>query len=254
MLCENKVALVTGASSGIGRAAALAFAREGAAVTVADLDRSRGESVAAEIIAANGRAIFVETDVTSEAAVAAMVRATVDAFGGLDCAFNNAGTPGGYATAVSCTQGEWERVIDVNMKSVWLCMKYEIPEMLKRGGGGIVNTASRAGDSATPLMFTYVATKHGVAGMSRSAALDFAAQNIRVNVLMPGFTDTPMLQVAAAGVDLPPLDELADRVIPMKRLGRPEEQAEAAVWLCSDRASYVTGTAMVVDGGMSAFT
>lgn len=252
MLCKDKIALVTGGASGIGRAAAIAFAREGASVTVADRDRRRGEEVAQEIQAVGGKAIFTETDVSSEASIQAMVQATLSAFGGLDMAFNNAGSPGGYATATSCTHDEWSKIIDVNMKSVWLCMKYEIPEMLKRGGGAIVNTASRAGDSASPNMFSYVATKHGVAGMSRSAAIDFAAQNIRVNALMPGFTLTPMLETAAVGAGLPSLDAVAHAMVPMKRLGRPEEQAEAAVWLCSDRASYITGIALEVDGGMSA--
>jgi len=254
MLYTGKIALVTGAASGIGRAAAIAFAREGACVTVADREKNGGEEVVRVIRAAGGRAIFVETDVTSEAAIAAMVEATVGEFGGIDAAFNNAGAPGNYSTAVSCTEDEFARMVDVNIRSVWLCMKHEIPEMLKMGGGGIVNTASRAGDSASPTMFSYVATKHAVAGMTRSAALDFAAKNIRINALMPGFTDTPMLQVAAKGAGLPSLDLMAQTVIPMKRLGRPEEQAEAAIWLCSERASYVTGTTLMVDGGMSAVT
>ncbi len=251
MLFKDKVVIVTGAASGIGRAAAIAFAREGAAVTLADLDALRGRKVAEAIQSSGGQAMFVETDVTSEAAVVAMVRATVKVFGGLDAAFNNAGAPGRYTTAVTCTENEWDAIVAVNMKSVWLCMKHEIPEMLKRGGGAIVNTASRAGDSGFPGMFSYVATKHGVAGMSKSAAIDFASQNIRVNSLHPGMTDTPMLQVASKGVGLPPLDEVARAVIPMKRMGRPEEQAETAVWLCSERASFISGTTMMVDGGQS---
>lgn len=252
MLCEGKIALVTGAASGIGAAAATLFAREGAAVTLADIDTARGEQVAKAIVDAGGRAIFVTTDVTSETAIAAMVARTVSEFGGLDMAFNNAGTPGGYSTATSCTADEWQRVSDINARSIWWCMKYEVEEMKKRGGGAIVNTASRAGDSASFNMFSYVATKHAVVGMTRSAAFDFAASNIRVNALMPGFTLTPMLETAAKGAGLPSFDDVAQAMIPMRRLGRPEEQAEAAIWLCSDRASYVTGTAMIVDGGMSA--
>lgn len=249
---QGKVAIVTGGASGIGKAAALIFAREGASVAIADLNREGGEAVEREIRSAGGQAIFVETDVTSEGAIRHLVDVTVERFGGLDAAFNNAGTPGSYSTADSCADNEWERVMDLNMRSVWLCMKYQIPEMLKRGGGAIVNTASRAGDSASPNMFTYIATKHGVVGMTRSAAIDLAARNIRVNALCPGFTATPMLDVASQGVGMPSLDEVARAVVPMQRLGRAEEQGEVAVFLCSDRASYITGTAIAVDGGMSA--
>lgn len=250
MLFEGKVALVTGAASGIGRAAALIFAREGAAVTVADIDAAKGGAVVAEIEAAGGRALFVATDVTAEAAIAAMVARTVEAFGGLDAAFNNAGTVGNCKTALTCDNGEWESVIRLNMTSVWWSLKYEIPEMLKRGGGGIVNTASRAADRATRSHFTYIASKHGVVGITRSAAIDYAPQNVRVNALMPGPTATPMLQgfLEGRGRTL----EEAGRGLPMKRLSTPEEQAEVAVWLCSSRASHVTGVTMNVDGGMGA--
>lgn len=252
MLCHNKVALVTGGASGIGRATAIAFAREGASVTIADRSIEQGETVAHEIVQAGGKAIFVQADVLSEAAIIAMVKATVDSFGGLDCAMNNAGTPGAYSTAGTASEEEWNSVVDLNMKSVWLCMKHEIPEMLKRGGGSIVNTASRAGDSAPRNMFTYVATKHAVVGMSRSAAIDYAARNIRVNALLPGMTHTPMMDIAAIGAGLPPLEDIARHVIPMQRLARAEEQAEAAIWLCSDRSSYITGITLAVDGGCSA--
>jgi NAD(P)-dependent dehydrogenase (short-subunit alcohol dehydrogenase family) len=251
MLCAGKIALVTGGASGIGRAAALAFAREGAKVTVADIDRAGGRAVAAEIEATAGEALFVETDVTSEQAVAAMVAHTVERFGALHMALNNAGGPVRYASVADMTDEDWGRVVALNMTSTWLCMKYEIPEMEKAGGGAIVNTASRNGDSAAPNMFAYTATKHGVIGMSRSAALDLARRNIRVNALQPGFTMTPMVEPAAKGAGLVAGGGIEARV-PMGRWGRPEESAEAAIWLCSDRASYVTGTTLVVDGGLSA--
>lgn len=251
MLCEGLVALVTGAASGIGRAAAVLFAREGAAVTVADINREQGEAVVREIETAGGRAIFVEADVTNEPTVANMVARTVEAFGGLDMALNNAGGPGRYANVEAVTPDDWRRVVDLNMTSVWLCMKHEIPAMEARGGGAIVNTASRNGDSAAPNLFGYTATKHGVIGMSRSAALDYAAKGIRVNALQPGFTMTPMVEMAMKGSGMIAAGGIEQRV-PMKRWGRPEEPAEAAVWLCSPRASYVTGTTLIVDGGVAA--
>jgi NAD(P)-dependent dehydrogenase (short-subunit alcohol dehydrogenase family) len=186
------------------------------------------------------------------AAIKAMIEKTVAEFGGLDAAYNNVGTMGNYSTAVTCTMEEWDSTFRLNMTSIWLCMKYEIPEMIKRGGGAIVNAASRAGDSAVPNIFSYVSTKHGVIGMTRSAAVDFAAQNIRVNALLPGFIDTQMLHGAATGAGMPPMEGLAQAMVPLKRLGQPQEPAEAVIWLCSDRASYVTGTCMITDGGLSA--
>lgn len=248
MLHENKVALITGGASGIGRAAAFAFAREGAAVVVADRDKDSGIEVAGEITRAGGRALFVETDVGVESQVQNMVARTVEEFGSLDCAFNNAGTSGKYCTALNCEEDEWDRVIRINMTGVWYCMKHEIPEMLKRGAGAIVNTSSRAGDSASINMFAYVATKHAVLGMTRAAALDFAGRNIRVNAILPGAIDTPMMRAAADGRSVLPLDKMA-KLIPMKRMGHPSEPAEVAVWLCSDRASFMTGNTIAVDGG-----
>jgi NAD(P)-dependent dehydrogenase (short-subunit alcohol dehydrogenase family) len=183
-----------------------------------------------------------------------MVDQTVAEFGGLDAAFNNVGTMGNYSTAVTCTLDEWESTIRINMTSIWLGMKYEIPEMIKRGGGAIVNAASRSGDSAVPNVFTYVTTKHGVIGMTRSAAIDFAAQNIRVNAILPGFIDTQMLHGAAQGAGMPSMHDVAQAMVPLKRLGRPEEPAELVVWLCSERASYITGNASIVDGGLDACT
>ncbi len=248
---ENRVAIVTGGGSGIGAAAARLFAREGAAVAVVDIAEA-GEQVAASIRAEGGHAMFVRADVTQEADVAEMVAATVAAFGGLDIAFNNAGTSGSYSTAATCTQAEWDQVVDLNMKSVWLCMKYEIPEMLKRGGGAIVNTASMNAEVASRNMFSYISTKHGVMGLTRSAAIDFAGANIRVNALLPGPTKTPMLEAAFSGSGLPDASEWAATAIPLGRVSSAEEQAEAASWLCSPRSSYITGIGLPVDGGMGA--
>jgi NAD(P)-dependent dehydrogenase (short-subunit alcohol dehydrogenase family) len=251
MLCAGKVALVTGGASGIGRAAALIFAREGAQVAIADVDRDGGEAAAADIEEAGGEALFIGADVTREENVATMVARTVERFGGLDIALNNAGGPGRYASVTDVTAEDWANVLALNMTAIWLCMKYEIPELEKRGGGAIVNTASRNGDSAAPNLFAYTAAKHGVIGMSRSAALDLARRNIRVNALQPGFTMTPMVEMALRGSGMIAAGNIEARV-PMGRWGRPEEPAEAAVWLCSERASYVTGTTLVVDGGVSA--
>ncbi|WP_313802705.1 glucose 1-dehydrogenase [Sphingobium sp.] len=249
---QGKVALVTGGASGIGRAAAIIFAREGASVTIADTSIEPGEAVAQEIRSAGGNAIFVKTDVTCEDDIRKMVAKTVETFGGLDAAFNNAGTSGSFSTAATCTNEEWDRVMDINARSVSLCMKHEIPELLKRGGGGILNTASRAGDSGSPNMYTYITSKHAVVGMTRAAAIDFATRGIRVNALCPGFTYTGMIADAAKGAGLPPLEDVAKLMVPMQRIAEAEEQGEVAVFLCSDRASYITGHAMPVDGGMSA--
>jgi NAD(P)-dependent dehydrogenase (short-subunit alcohol dehydrogenase family) len=207
--------------------------------------------VARTIEGAGGEAIFVHTDVTSQAAVVEMVRATVSTFGGLDVAVNCAGTPGTYSTAQSCSDAVWDAVLDLNLRAMWWCLKHELNAILDRGGGAIVNIASRAGDSASPKMFPYVTTKHGVVGMTKSAAVDFAPHNVRVNALLPGFTDTPMFRAGQRGGSLIAAGGLADR-IPMRRVAQPEEQAEVAVWLCSDRASYITGTTVVADGGKSA--
>lgn len=249
---EGKVALVTGGASGIGLAAANIFAREGAKVVIADLNESGGEAAAEAIRAAGGEAVFVRTDLMEEADIRNMVDTAVKTFGRLDAAFNNAGTASALVTAETCTLEEWDRVININQRAVWLCMRYEIAEMLKVGGGAIVNTASRAGDVATYNTFPYVASKHGVVGITRASAIDFAARNIRVNAICPGYTATPMLADAGGEEGLAALDAMAKTEVPMKRIGRPEEQAEVAVFLCSSRASYVTGHALPVDGGKCA--
>jgi NAD(P)-dependent dehydrogenase (short-subunit alcohol dehydrogenase family) len=247
---DGKVAIVTGASSGIGRATALAFAREGAKVVVADLSTPGGEETVALVRAAGGEAIFVRTDVSRTADVAAMVRAALDAYGGLDYAFNNAGIAGEQAPTADCTAENWARVIGVNLTGVFLCMKHEIPELLKRGGGAIVNCSSIAGLGGFPGIPAYVASKHGVIGLTKTAALEYATQGIRVNAICPGVIRTPMVDGYTGGNREAEAQMVA--MEPMGRMGEPEEIASAAVYLCSDAASFVTGHAMVVDGGVVA--
>jgi NAD(P)-dependent dehydrogenase (short-subunit alcohol dehydrogenase family) len=246
---EKKVALVTGGAKGIGRATALAYAREGARVCVADIDSVESEETVRQIINAGGEAFHVRADLTRHADISAMVEATVTRYGQLDAAFNNAGTMGSLTNVVDCTEEEWDFVSALNLKSIFLCMKYEIPAMLAAGGGVIVNTASELVNHPAQRMVSYMATKAGVLGLSRSAAVDFAERNIRVNMLLPGPTDTPMLRKGSAGLDIS-LDGFAN-LVPMKRVGRAEEQADAVVWLTSARSSFVTGLAVSVDGGLN---
>lgn len=244
---EGKVALVTGGGSGIGRATALIFAREGAQVVVADIVTEGGEETVRLVKAAGGDAVFVRTDVSKAAEVEALIKKVVVTYGQLDCAFNNAGIEGMVAPTADCTEENWDRVLAINLKGVWLCMKYEIPQMLKQGGGAIVNTSSVGGligsAGGTP---AYIASKHGVVGLTKAAALEYAKAGIRVNAVCPGATLTPMQERAFTS---PQMAELVSAMQPMGRLGKPEEIAEAVVWLCSDAASFVTGCAMPVDGG-----
>ncbi len=249
MTMKDKVALVTGGNSGIGAAAARIFAREGAKVAVAGRTLADCEKVAAEIVAAGGTAIALRVDVTVEDQVAAMVADTVAAFGRLDAAFNNAGYLGEKASVVDCTAEDWDRCFDVNVRGVWLSMKHEIPQMMAQGGGAIVNTASGLAEFASPQMAAYVAAKHAVNGLTRSAALDFGPHNIRVNALLPGATRSPML-AGHDEADDPVLANMSAKV-PLRRLGAPDDQAEVAVWLCSDRAAYVSGVPLMVDGGLT---
>jgi len=246
---QGKVALVTGGGSGIGRAASIAFARAGAKVLIADVVPQGGDRTVELIKDTGGDAIFVQTDVTVGAQVQRMVQTAVDSYGGLDYAYNNAGIEGPQTGLVDCTEEDWQRAIAVDLTGVWLCMKHEIPAMLKRGGGAIVNTSSVMGLVAAPSIPAYIAAKHGVAGLTREAALEFARSNIRVNAVCPGAIRTPMLErVMAAGTTEESL--AAPQAIP--RLGKPEEIAAAVVWLCSDAAAFVTGVAMPVDGGWMA--
>jgi len=247
---DGKVALVTGGGSGIGRATALVFAREGAKVVVADIVVAGGEETVRLIKAAGGEAVFIKADVSKAAEVEALVKKTVETHGRLDCAFNNAGIEGEVAQTPNCTEENWDRTIAINLKGVWLCLKYEIPQMLKQGGGAIVNTASVAGLVGFQGTPAYVASKHGVAGLTKTAALEYAKAGIRVNAVCPGVIHTPMVERAFSAS--PQMAEAAIAMEPVGRLGKPEEIAEAVVWLCSDAASFVTGLPMVVDGGLVA--
>jgi len=247
---DGKVALVTGAASGIGRASALAFAREGAKVVVADVAIEGGEETVRMIEAAGGDGLFVKADVSQAEEVERLVAKVTEAYGRLDCAHNNAGILGGLAPIATCTEENWDRVIATNLKSVWLCLKYEIPVMLEQGGGAIVNTSSAAGLIAFPALAAYVASKHGVAGLTKAAALEYARKSIRVNAVCPGFIDTPL--VTGVGGGNAARNAETSPLVPIGRVGKPEEVAEAVVWLCSDAASYVTGHTMAVDGAMVA--
>jgi len=248
---EGKTSLVTGGGSGIGRAASLAYAREGARVVVVDVNVEGGEETVQQIKEAGGEAILVHADVAKPEDTQAMVAQAVEAFGSLDCAFNNAGISGRerWLTA-EYPEEEWDRVTSINLKGVWLCMKAEIPQMLKQGGGAIVNTASVAGLVGIAGTVAYIAAKHGVTGLTKAAAMEYAKAGIRVNAVCPGYIHTPLVQRtfdANEGYE----ERVAARH-PIGRLGEPEEIAQAVVWLSSDAASFVTGHNMPVDGGYMA--
>jgi len=246
----GKVALVTGGSSGIGRASCLAFAREGAQVLVSDVVAKAGQETVELITKAGGTASFTAADVSKASEVEALIATCVETYGRLDCAHNNAGIEGPGASTVDYDEDSWDRVIAINLTGVWLCMKYQIPEMLKHGGGAIVNTSSAAGLLGFRGGSAYVASKHGVLGLTKTAALEYAKAGVRVNAVCPGAIDTPMM---GRITDHKP--HRAERMAssePVGRMGSPEEIAEAVVWLCSDAASFVTGHAMSVDGGLVA--
>ncbi len=246
---HDRVALVTGASSGIGRATAKRFAAAGTQVVGVDVDADGGRETVSEIEAAGGEATFVEADVTDESDVEEMVATAVDSYGGLDCAFNNAGIEGQEARASEQSTSNWEQVIDTNLKGVFLSMREEIPVLMENGGGAIVNTASIAGLRGFRNLSPYVASKHGVIGLTKTAALEFSRDGVRVNAVCPGVIETPM--VARAQEENPEAMEATVAATPADRLGQPAEIAAAATWLCSDDASFVTGESLVVDGGFT---
>jgi len=250
---EGKSALVTGGASGIGRATALAFAREGARVVVADILEEAAQSTVTEIEAMGGQALAIACDVTDDDAVKAMIAATVDAFGSLDCAFNNAGIApyqvnAGWQKIADVAPEAWRRLIDVNLTGVWLCLRHEVAQMRAQGSGGvIINTASILGLVVSATSSAYVAAKHGVVGLTKTAAADHAEDNIRVNAVCPGYIETPMTEET--------MRRRGGRIlarVPMARMGKAGEIAEAVVWLCSPKASFVTGVSWAVDGGYTA--
>ena len=275
-LLLDKVGIITGGAVGIGRATALAFAREGAKVVIADILVEGGQETQSLIQAKGGEARFIRCDVTRAAEVEALVSETLASYGRLDCAFNNAGTEGMAAPTAECTEENWDQVVSVNLKGVWLCMKYEMQPMLKQRRGVIINTASVAGLVAERGRPAYAAAKGGVIQLTRTAAVEYAGTGLRINAICPGAIMTPMIDRAVTQMSL---DNMAPGVVrspvmrkvsnwfmrqrPMQKMflnflqpighpGQPEEIAEAVVWICSDRASFMTGHAMVIDGGMTA--
>ena len=246
---DGKVALVTGGSSGIGRATAIAFAKAGAKVVIADVDAEGGNETVRMVKELDGEAIFIKADVSKSAEVEALIDKAVQSYGELHCAVNNAAIEGPTTLTVDHTEEEWDSVIDTNLKGVWLCMKYEIPQMLRQGGGVIVNVSSDCGLVGTERTAAYTASKHGVIGLTKTAAIEYAKAGIRVNAVCPGAIDTPMMKRVSA---LGPREAHIIERSPAGRMATPEEIAMPVVWLCSEAASFVIGHAMCVDGGLFA--
>jgi NAD(P)-dependent dehydrogenase (short-subunit alcohol dehydrogenase family) len=244
---EGKVALVTGGSSGIGRATARAFGREGASVAIADIKVADGNETVKLIKEAGGEAIFINADVRKAAEVETLVSKVVNTFGRLDCAFNNAGIGGENRPFIEATEEDWDDVIVTNLKGVWLCLKYEVAYMSKHGGGAIVNTASMGGVRGFVRNHAYTAAKHGVVGLTKGVMLEYAHTGIRVNCVCPATIDTPMVREMFK--DDPTAIPWLQKRTPAGRIGNPEDVAEAVVWLCSDASLYVWGHALYVDGG-----
>lgn len=246
---EGRTAIVTGGAGGMGLAICRRFAENGASLVIADVDTAGGEAAVEQANRVGGEAVFVKTDVASSADVNAMVATATERFGGLDCAVNAAAIEFERVPLADCDDGDFDRMINVNLRSVFLCMKYEIKAMLASSGGGrIVNIASTNSFRPQPNQPAYTASKHGVLGLTRSAAVDYAALGVRINAICPGAIDTPMLRNAISARQRDP-DEVAQRLTPLARFGHPEEIADAALWLCSDSSSFVLGHALAVDGG-----
>jgi NAD(P)-dependent dehydrogenase (short-subunit alcohol dehydrogenase family) len=250
-LFKGNVAVITGAGSGIGRACALAFAGEGSKVVVADIAVADGEETVSLIKAAGGEAVFVACNVAKSVDVSALMKTTLEAYGRLDYACNNAGIGGPPMTSGEYQEEDWRAVIDVNLTGAWLCMKYELPIMVKQGKGAIVNMSSILGKVGFATAPAYVAAKHGLIGLTQTAALEYATQNIRINAVCPGFIYTPLLEKAGMQIGSE-LHTVISNLHPMKRMGTSEEIASAVIWLCSDAASFITGHALMVDGGYTA--
>jgi NAD(P)-dependent dehydrogenase (short-subunit alcohol dehydrogenase family) len=246
-LLKDKVGLIAGGAVGIGRATAQIFAREGAKVVVADILVEEGQETVRLIKEAGGEATFVECDVSQAMQVKALVDKTIEIHGRLDCAFNNAGIEGSVSSTADCTEENWDSIVATNLRGEWLCMKYEIPQMLKQGGGAIVNTASVGGLVGLPGLSAYCASKGGVVKLTKVAALEYAKSNIRINAICPGGVRTGMSKRLAKQ---PQMGETLPA--PMRRWAKAEEIGEAVAWLCSDAASFVTGHAMAADGGFVA--
>jgi NAD(P)-dependent dehydrogenase (short-subunit alcohol dehydrogenase family) len=246
---ENKVALVTGAASGMGLATAKAFAEAGAAVVLADFREDAVKAEAQKLIAAGHKAIAIRCDVSDDAQVAAMVERTVAEFGRLDAAFNNAGVMAHIAPTAASTREDWDRVIGINLRGVWSCMKHELRHMERQGSGAIVNNASVGALTGNPGIGSYIASKHGVVGLTRTAAMEYVRHGIRVNAVNPGLIDTQIARDVVNGNEQA-YEDIAKHV-PIGRAGTPEEIASAVLWLCSPGASYVVGHALTVDGGMT---
>jgi NAD(P)-dependent dehydrogenase (short-subunit alcohol dehydrogenase family) len=244
---ENKIALVTGGATGIGRAVAIELAKERARIVLADVNQDACASTCEAIRKSGSEAVWQKVDVSSAGGVKSLVDFAVNKFGGLDLAVNSAGIQGELASTVDCTEENWDRIVDTNLKGVWLCLKYEIAAMLRRGRGSVVNISSNFGLVGSSRMPAYSASKHGVVGLTKTAAIEFSSSGIRVNAVCPGPVDTPLVQAIIKGE--PSLVEAITSRVPIGRMASAEELAESIVWLSSDRASFVTGAVLSVDGG-----
>lgn len=244
---EGKVALVTGGTTGIGRETAITLAVAGAKVVVSGRGKEKGEATVDLIKKEGGEATFIKADIAQASEVEALIAKTVEIYGRLDCAFNNAGTEGKLSPITELTESDLNKVIDINLKGTWFCLKYEIMQMIEQGGGAIVNTSSGAGEVGIANLSPYCASKHGVMGLTKSLAIEYAKQGIRINAIAPGPIDTGMPDRGTANKEA--LDNYISTFVPMDRMGTAGEVAEAVVWLCSDAAGFVTGTTLAVDGG-----